>query len=841
MLVPAQQALRIKIAAACLALHFAVVSAGQVLAADPGAAPQEDVAACPAGSDEFGIELVAQTPEGDVRQYEKLELEIKISGMTATNPYWPFDPDAPAGVAGVDGITVRAVFEAPDGERHSQPAFYRQEFLDDIKQNKDWIYPTDSFSWQVRFTPDIPGAWKVAIEAAEKCGSASTASLSFNVVPSDHRGFVRVSRTDSRYFEFEDGSLFHPVGFEATPNLENPQTQMAPLFERLSGSGVNLVRIWISSIYGSAWHTLLGGRNQYRGYLPSIGLVPVAAKDGSGKEFAMRLDYETGGDMGWFDACRMEWLNLPAIKRDTSYRVAVEYMLEELEGPRRRDSPNYGLVAKLGGWHADCYNAGTSELATVYGRSVGKWSTVSGVWFSGDNDFLPNLHVALENVSKGAAYVRNVSIREVFRDGGLGPEVRPKASMQFERYLSQSQAWAFDRIVAYAERAGVQLKVVLLEKGDELWVKLDDDGGFIAGDDNTAGFYGVGRRVNKTRWLQMAWWRYAQARWGYSTAIHSWELLNEGDPESVRHYEMADEFGKYMHEGVFSLDADSPSPAAGTNHADRHLVTTSFWHSFPTEFWANSAYANIDYADLHAYVSTSFAPASEKPKMMGDAAYFHLWHSRRTAAAALGKPVVRGEAGLDLPNSQEEDAAGVQRDADRLWLHNYLWATLDAGALGEIYWWSSHVWNRERSDLAPFTRLSSFLSDVPLNAGGYEDWSGSSSNPAIRVVGQKNVAAGRAHLWIQNAAHTWKNAVDGVDTPAASAAIRVPGFPPGAVFEAERWDTRSGSPTDSHEDFVGPDGAITIAVDSLTTDLAVKIRVAPRAEPASSRLRSSSR
>jgi hypothetical protein len=95
----------------------------------------------------------------------------------------------------------------------------------------------------------------------------------------------------------------------------------------------------------------------------------------------------------------------------------------------------------------------------------------------------------------------------------------------------------------------------------------------------------------RARWLQEAWWRYLAARWGYSTAIHSFEYINEGDPFSGRHYDAANAMGSTLH----SLDAS------------RHLATTSFWHSFPNgEFWSNGSYPDIDYADIHAYISTGW-------------------------------------------------------------------------------------------------------------------------------------------------------------------------------------------------------------------------------------------
>ncbi|MCS7061237.1 MAG: hypothetical protein RMN25_08715, partial [Anaerolineae bacterium] len=81
-------------------------------------------------------------------------------------------------------------------------------------------------------------------------------------------------------------------------------------------------------------------------------------------------------------------------------------------------------------------------------------------------------------------------------------------------------------------------------------------------------------------------WRYLIARWGYSRAVHSWELLNEGDPYNGSHYAMADAFGRFMRQ----------------HNPQRSLVTTSNWHSFPMlEFWSNPQYDGVDYADIHEY------------------------------------------------------------------------------------------------------------------------------------------------------------------------------------------------------------------------------------------------
>jgi hypothetical protein len=106
---------------------------------------------------------------------------------------------------------------------------------------------------------------------------------------------------------------------------------------------------------------------------------------------------------------------------------------------------------------------------------------------------------------------------------------------------------------------------------------------------DNANFYAAPN--TKVRWLEQAWWRYLIARWGYSPAVHSFEYINEGDPYNTSHYEAANAMAVYF---------DQNDPA-------RHMVTTSFWHSFPNkEFWSNPAFSAIDYADIHAYISTGW-------------------------------------------------------------------------------------------------------------------------------------------------------------------------------------------------------------------------------------------
>ena len=780
----------------------------------------------PAEPSELRIDRVVQTPSTMLGAHQKLELRFSLEGGSATVPFWPYDPASPNGVAGEEGVTAYAVFRHEDGAEWRQPAFLYRPYRHEIREGRDWIYPEPTQDWMVRFSPNLTGRWTYTIHATERSGSAESAAGAFEVRQSPSNGFVRVSADDPRYFEYENGAPYFPLGFTLPEHFNEPRAKAAPLYAQLAGSGVSLVRLWISSLFGSAWTPYIGFRNQYRGYLPNAGLVPVSAAPDHEPQLAMLMDWDEDGDTGWFEACRLLGRDsLDAVQPETSYLVQAKYAAWGVTGPRDMRAPDFGFVIKEGAWRS-CYQPGSGVPITSYGgqNEDGIWRTVSGVWQSRDANFLPPLQIALENVTGGAVFVRSISIRELAADGSLGPEVLSRPSMDLYSYASDKSAYQLDQILALAEQAGVRLKLVLGDKDDEIWLKREDDGSFVTGDDNADGYFGVGRDLNATRWLQRAWWRYAQARWGYSPAIHSWELLNEGDPASPAHFTMADELARYMKYGVFDLTA--PETLAGPDpnlHPNAHLVTTSFWHSFPcTELWRNDAYRFLDYADLHAYVSTSYAGLSERQAMQNDAALYHLWHSASTADCGAGKPVIRGEAGLDSPNSQSPTVLGLHESQNRLWLHNFVWSTLDSGAMGEIYWWTSHLTDGDTLALQPFRVLAGFLADTALNRGGFSDWGGTVTDEALRVVGQKNAAAGRAHLWIQNRNSTWARDAAGEAGQGVSASAVLTGFEPGSSYRAEYWDTRSAAST-SAPLRADQDGSLSIPVQDLVTDVAVKV------------------
>ncbi len=805
----------------------------------------------------------ADYPGLKIPRYEKFEITFQVATQ-AENLQLPFDPAPPPGLAPGQGISVDALF-TPDNWQtvFVQPAFLYQDFQVEEREERLWLYPDNNSAWKVRFAPHQTGEWQFKLRAQDRGGIFESNPSSFEVAPSNNKGFIRVSQSDPRYFEFDDGSYFPALGY----NYGNSADEET--FKSLSDNGIQFLRIWLTSrfqIYGSAWSPWRSFNRAHNPQEPDArlrhnglgsfgeGVVqPVALAE---SEVALWLSHnEKLFDDGiqWdFNPCMMYGFDSysAAVKPNTDYRVRVRYQPQSLTGPRIPNQP-YGFTVKLGGWLWDendetyrCDYPGVGEtVAASYGTENlpasypdpdhPGWEILEGHFNSGDGNFLDLVYLAIENASAGNVFVDQVWLEEKLGEGEYGPNIFRNSRMATHQYFSQHGSYLFDQTLALAEKYDLYLKLVILEKQDYVLSIFEPDGSLSSTQPYDNGYqllYGNGREVEgktKIRWLQEAYWRYLQARWGYSTSIHSWELVNEGDPNSTGHYILTDEMGKYFRTAFVPEGQATPHP----NH---HLVTTSFWHSFPLDFWSSSEYAYVDYADVHSYASPDGVPPLAhvySPADFYDIALFSqkfsMYHGAKQADGP-GKPVVRGEVGFSSKGSE----LFTPSTAQGLWLHNLIWAGLNPGGLIELTWtgndWFDFSDQAEEVDHRPmFKAYYNFIQDIPLNNGYYQDAAASSSSPDLRVWGQKDVVNGRAHLWLQNRQHTWANRVNDVPPDAISDTISLPGFVPGRAYTLERWDTTEPDPERqifaTETVTAQANGSLDFAVENLTADIAVKV------------------
>ena len=180
---------------------------------------------------------------GAIEKFARFEIAFDLT-TSANNPFFPYDPHPPPGVPIGTGISVDALLLPPGQTNWANgkllPCFYYQPVQQLGSGTGVALVPTGRTEWRCRFTPDVVGTWQYKIRATDVGGTTESPIYSFGCVNSTRKGFVRVSPTDWRFFEFSDGTPF------ITPliNIEEggPFNSLARIRQSIQTLGQNGVR-----------------------------------------------------------------------------------------------------------------------------------------------------------------------------------------------------------------------------------------------------------------------------------------------------------------------------------------------------------------------------------------------------------------------------------------------------------------------------------------------------------------------------------------------------------------------------------------------------------------------
>jgi len=790
--------------------------------------------------------------ESQIPMYEKMEITFSVSSdVDNFNPFFPYISESEKNTIGgleqgYNGISVQANFTDPNGIKITQPAFYYQEFEDQVKGNNDWIHPTENYFWKVRFSPHKIGQWNYTLSAQDTYGTTVSQTYTFMVSDSDNKGFIRVSKNDPRYFEYNDGTYFPALGYNLNYrriDWINPTISNQTTFQAMSQNGIQLIRMWLSQ-----WSIFSSHENPWRTHTNFSWSYLSNTETYDDSEFSLKVSGNGSRCIlnNWESAA-------PAVERNSDYRIKVRYKLTDLPETGLDQylidpTEPYGFVIKTGGWlwgtDKECYRPGTGTVLSEHiSENTDNWQELEGTIHIGEQDYLPRLYFALENLTTGNTYIDHIWVQKNLGNGQYGPNIIYKPDMDHHKYFDQRNSYSFDKVIELAEQYDIYLRPVILEKNEWIMNHIDLDGNFTP-DGTNNNFYGDWRNLTKIRWLQQAWWRYLQARWGYSPSIHSWELLNEGDPFHGGHYTLTDEFGKYMKCGAFDETVDSENGSECLfDHPNHHLVSTSTWHSFPQEgFWSNQNYANIDFADIHKYPQENQngtyrindnTYTIHDSSAFYDAALLTESYSKMMGAKeqyGANKPIIRGEIGFSFADTDHFN----QNASNGVWLHNLIWGGINSGGLIESYWIGAptqdHIYkNGSHNHRSEFKPYYNFIKDIPLNNGNYEDLAVSSNNNDIRIFGQIDTNLSNAHLWIQNKNYTWKNVSDIGESEIQdiSGTVTLSEFLNNQSYTIEYWDTNEVQVANQiiKEEIVSSNssGEIILTIENLHDDIALKI------------------
>ncbi len=190
-----------------------------------------------------------------VKKYEKIEISFNLPFQISN----PFDPSQ---------VLINGVFINPDDEEIKIPAFYYQKYGRKIVDDEEALYPVGYPYWKIRFTPCEEGNWKFYISVKIKDKELKSNLDEFLVIPSEKKGFIRISEIDKRFFSFSDGSFFYPVGI----NIRSPtdvrylrlvKKEYIPdegtyyyeeYFKKMKENGMNFIEMWLACWFaGLEW------------------------------------------------------------------------------------------------------------------------------------------------------------------------------------------------------------------------------------------------------------------------------------------------------------------------------------------------------------------------------------------------------------------------------------------------------------------------------------------------------------------------------------------------------------------------------------------------------------
>ncbi len=163
----------------------------------------------------------------------------------------------------VDTDVTYMKFIYADGTEKIAYSFDKQPvFITYDKEGIEHIAKNGEVQKCIRYTPVNTGTLVAEMYAGERMVN----SLNIDVVPSENHGYIKVSETDRRYFEYSDGTPCIPIGINmvypttylVSDGTEFGQTtkvsyiglnQYRSWFKKLQENGANIARLWLGHRY----------------------------------------------------------------------------------------------------------------------------------------------------------------------------------------------------------------------------------------------------------------------------------------------------------------------------------------------------------------------------------------------------------------------------------------------------------------------------------------------------------------------------------------------------------------------------------------------------------------
>jgi len=179
--------------------------------------------------------------------YEPFELTLDFWGQYK-NPYDPDDVEVTCRFDAPSGKSVTVAGFLYQGYRRAKQEVAKTRDGRPVTEIKEVLTPEGARVWKVRFAPAELGTYTYFVDVKTRQGRSPLERGFFAAAPSDDPGFMRVSKKDPRFFEFDNGKPYFGVGHNVCWARASERTYDYDLFfGRMHRAGENLSRIWFCS------------------------------------------------------------------------------------------------------------------------------------------------------------------------------------------------------------------------------------------------------------------------------------------------------------------------------------------------------------------------------------------------------------------------------------------------------------------------------------------------------------------------------------------------------------------------------------------------------------------
>jgi hypothetical protein len=168
-----------------------------------------------------------------VPEYGMVEIKVDLAA-TYENPFDPSD------------IRLDAHLSSPKGERIEIPGFLFQTFTRKLVAENEVLAPASKPDWRFRFSPQELGAYTLTVSATDRSGTKSSTPIKLVSTAPTTPGFVSVSSRDNRFFAFDDGSAYWPLGPNICWGGNRGTFSYDDWLPKYKDQGVNYSRLWLS-------------------------------------------------------------------------------------------------------------------------------------------------------------------------------------------------------------------------------------------------------------------------------------------------------------------------------------------------------------------------------------------------------------------------------------------------------------------------------------------------------------------------------------------------------------------------------------------------------------------